>query len=647
MTPSCASTIHVFCSCHMNRKCRILFFMIVFAPFFLFVTVYYNWPVFHVFINQDIMSPCVLPQFDFYDSSIANFFWKPDPVKCEPWDALMLIDSDGMLQFNSSAVKASGYDDLKCVYKKVVRVGDFNVTFTEETVFKKPVYIPHDIIYVQCKQNDKLVYDNLHFHIDNKSILQQKNLGTENQDELSIYMFGLDSLSHLLAERKMPLTMNYLRDNLGAYILNGYTKVGDNSHPNLVALYTGTTGGSELPGVNIDTMPFVWKNFSAKGYVDMYCEDWPSIATFTNFTVPPAHHYFRPFFLAAEKIRTQSIRNVRRLLLFLEHHNFRLKDVSFLCFGNTPKHQLVIDYYKRFIESYGNKKKIAVSFLNEIGHDFLNFYEHGDRDTMKLFKWMKESKKLDNGVIVLYADHGPRYSEIQNTGIGRVTSMMPTLAIYIPKQIRDRFPHLHANLMKNTERLTTPFDVHETLMDILNKNFQVQKPVDIRKSIPRGISLFREIPESRSCNQAGIPEHYCPCYSSKLINIKDPVVREVSLYIVDKINHILEHDLHRCAKLTLNTTHRASLVKSNFVRDKAVEEWSLRTFVYTSSEDRRYLIALDTFPSKGKFEATVQYNGKSDMKLLGDISRINKYGNQSSCIPDIRDQLKLYCFCIK
>jgi hypothetical protein len=55
------------------------------------------------------MSPCVLPQFDFYDSSIANFFWTPDPVKCEPWDSLMFIDSEGILRYNTSAINNTRY----------------------------------------------------------------------------------------------------------------------------------------------------------------------------------------------------------------------------------------------------------------------------------------------------------------------------------------------------------------------------------------------------------------------------------------------------------------------------------------------------------------------------------------------------------
>lgn len=630
---------------HRKRKCKLFGLLIVLIPAFIYSGIQLYWPVFHVFINKDINSPCVLPQFDIYDASIANFFWTPDPIKCEPWDSLMFIDSDGMLQLNSSVVAYKRYNDLTCVYQMVQPDGEKNVNLINETVYRGPVYIATDIIYVQCKEKNNLIYDNLHFHVDFKSILSKKAIEMESSNDLSVYMFGLDSMSMLLAKRKMPLTMKYLKDDLGAYILNGYTKVADNSYPNLIPLMTGRSV-VELEGIASDDLPFIWKEFASRGYVDMYSEDWPSLATFSGFTRPIACHYFNNFFLAIEKTRTQTIRNVKRLLLFMEHHNFRLQDISYLCFGNTPKHKLIINYYKRFIEAYRNRRKFGLSFLIEIGHDFINFFEHADKDTMDFFKWMKETDKLENAVLILYADHGPRYSEIQNTGIGRVTSMMPTMVVYIPDQIRQRFPHLHNNFVKNQERLTTAFDVHETMMDILKQNFQSRKPVDESAMLPRGISLFREVPISRSCHEARIPEHYCPCYSSSDISTEDPIVRKASYFMVQNINSLLNGYLNMCAKLTLNSTKRASIVRSNFVRDKEKEEFSFRTYVYTSGTDTRLIVAIETSPNNGVYEATIQYDGGSGMKILGDINRLNRYNNQSYCIPDRQNIRRLYCLCI-
>jgi arylsulfatase A-like enzyme len=38
-----------------------------------------------------------------------------------------------------------------------------------------------------------------------------------------------------------------------------------------------------------------------------------------------------------------------------------------------------------------------------------------DDDYFEFFKWMNITKKLENAILIFMGDHGPRYSEIQNT----------------------------------------------------------------------------------------------------------------------------------------------------------------------------------------------------------------------------------------
>jgi hypothetical protein len=50
---------------------------------------------------------------------------------------------------------------------------------------------------------------------------------------------------------------------------------------------------------------------------------------------------------------------------------------------------------------------------------------------------------------------------------------------------------------------------------------------------------------------------------------------------------------------------------------------------------KRYLIVFQTAPGFGLFEATVSFKDINDVKtfkLLGDVSRTNKYKNQSHCV---------------
>ena len=51
-----------------------------------------------------------------------------------------------------------------------------------------------------------------------------------------------------------------------------------------------------------------------------------------------------------------------------------------------------------------------------------------------------------------------------------------------------------------TSRLTTPFDIYETLRDVLDMR-RSETPVTFKE---RGISLLKEIPINRTCASAGI-----------------------------------------------------------------------------------------------------------------------------------------------
>jgi hypothetical protein len=84
----------------------------------------------------------------------------------------------------------------------------------------------------------------------------------------------------------------------------------------------------------------------------------------------------------------------------------------------------------------------------------------------------------------------------------------------LPKSFKQSYPLAVRNLRRNSRRLTTHFDVFETLKDLSNIDGDVISNDKIRKrseelkeriaTLPRGISLFSEIPSERSCDYAGI-----------------------------------------------------------------------------------------------------------------------------------------------
>jgi hypothetical protein len=94
---------------------------------------------------------------------------------------------------------------------------------------------------------------------------------------------------------------------------------------------------------------------------------------------------------------------------------------------------------------------------------------------------------------------------------GKLEERLPMMSLVFPQWFRDRFPQYISNLRANVDRLSTPFDVHETLRDLLDTT-RLDGPAGAGGKLPpRGLSLLREIPKNRTCQAAGIDMHWCSC----------------------------------------------------------------------------------------------------------------------------------------
>ncbi|KAH3841038.1 hypothetical protein DPMN_114497 [Dreissena polymorpha] len=392
-----------------------------------------------------------------------------------------------------------------------------------------------------------------------------------------------------------------------------------------------------------DPLPFMWKNFSERGYVTMYAEDMPQIGTFQYFTRgfinAPTDHYMRPFWLGMAELG--NLRNkLNPVFMYLESKNVKLKGGgSSHCYKDKPKHVVMVDYLKQFLTTYKKQRKFALSYLVELGHEYQNFLAYGDDDFLNFFKWMQSDGHLDNTILVFFSDHGARLDEIRNTFVGRIEDRMPVMYIVIPEHIRKRHPNMANNLEINTQRLSTPFDVHQTLIDVLHQNFDQPTKSYVDGKL-RSISLFEALPTDRSCAAAWIPENYCACYTSTPVNIsKGTLAARLASVMVRDLNERFSH-LPKCAKLTLN--------KITEIREIAngLQHTGSSFFQFLNPEGRsnkRYEVNIITEPGLGAFEATYTMTD-SDFRLVGEIVRANKYGNQSSCISE--KLLRPLCYCV-
>ena len=88
------------------------------------------------------------------------------------------------------------------------------------------------------------------------------------------------------------------------------------------------------------------------------------------------------------------------------------------------------------------------------------------------------------------------------------------ILLYFVLIFQTRYPNLIKNLINNKHRLSTPFDLHETLQSVLN----IYKAEKVVKYTDRGISLLNIIPVNRTCQSAGIEIHWCTCLENEVRN---------------------------------------------------------------------------------------------------------------------------------
>lgn len=156
---------------------------------------------------------------------------------------------------------------------------------------------------------------------------------------------------------------------------------------------------------------------------------------------------------------------------------------------------------------------------------------------------------------------------------------------------------------------------------------------------------------NRSCQSIPILDHWCSCQSSEPIS-DTTIIKPMSEFIVQSLNLLLSKRFSdKCVKLELNKTISAY---EQHLSDKVLHfERSLKDVIgrhvvfnnKTVKENiKHYMLTLSVKPSNAVFEATVKRNSVSgQMLLIGEVSRINLYGDQSKCIDD--QFMRRYCFC--
>ncbi|KAF4532244.1 hypothetical protein B566_EDAN004330 [Ephemera danica] len=439
-------------------------------------------------------------------------------------------------------------------------------------------------------------------------------------------------------ERHLPKTLSLLTSPpLNSIPLLGYNKVADNTFPNLMPVLMGSSvdevgEACEWPekdnwNNNFDTCPLIWNDYAISGFRTMYAEECPHLSTFNfqkgGFGDQPTDYYLRPLLQAA----ADEIGHTRA-------------DNCLLCMGTKSSVDLLLQYTTQFLHRFSSTlRHFAFVWATSLTHDGLNMAGLADKPFHDTIRRTLDHGDLDNTALFFISDHGVRTGEFRLTPQGRMEERLPFLSVSLPAWFRARYATAVRNLETNARaRLTTPFDVHETLRDLLTPAKLISD--DAIKS--RMLKLQTSKSKERTCDDAGIPRHWCTCLSYQPLPLDDPGLQEAAQALVLHINTRFLAAHKQCRKLSL-----AKIVEARLGVPGKNDNMTVKAGI------KDYALTIQTTPGDALFEGAVRgytHRGRKNInnirfEVADSISRLNRYGSQSECVEDW--VVKLYCYCDK
>ncbi|XP_055950879.1 uncharacterized protein LOC129984966 [Argiope bruennichi] len=588
---------------------------------------------------------CKIPKLDPWDPSVRHLIEFKDPYICPGLPVFMESNPGGTITINKSILEMYYNitpEELICYYQPINRVHAIEGIFREVFYIlgdgvKLEFGIPmkEDFVNVSCNIKGSKYEQYITLVPLKEAVEEERNSLIPPNPTLNVILIGIDSVSKLNFLRHFPKTHAFLSEKLTPFEMNGYTKVADNTFPNIVPLLTGQFvehwwNETLMDTMYFDNVSFIWKEYAKRGYRTFFAEDSPHIGIFNffkrGFYNPPTDYYFRPMALALEMWKST------------------LKQTNYFCLDSQLEFDFIFDYLKLFAKTMGTRPYFGFTMVSAITHDDLNYAGWADEPTVRLLEGLLNTGALNNTLLVLFSDHGLRFGNICRTYVGKFEERLPLMYIHAPKWFLDQYPEIAKNLQINQNRLMTLFDVHATMVHMLD----LGKCQEDRSKVTLGKSLFEEISPYRTCADAHIESHWCPCQEFDIVDLDNAEVINATQAIVDDINSKLQLYDGKCEILEVDTISDARVGKAN---ERVLKYWKMENDVINrtlwmvegvpSIDD--YMITLITKPGGGVFEGTVRHNPYDNSYNVLGVNRISLYGNTSWCIDSLK--MKIFCYC--
>ena len=250
--------------------------------------------------------------------------------------------------------------------------------------------------------------------------------------------------------------------------------------------------------------PFIQTKYGGQGYTTMQLEDLQIYPTFHRegkFTLrdAPTDIFYAAPFVAIERERVQN--------------TLVGKEGCYASLQEQLVHVSELRLIQDFLSMYRATPTMMYAHLSEYSHNDVNMAKLYDKDLKNMMQTLVTNGVLNNTFFLILGDHGFQRAEspLLTTSQGRVEDSMPALYLVPPPSLARDHPQLARNLAANTARLTSHFDTHQTLRQLLG--LAARRPVEqlFRGYEDHGTSLLEEVGD-RTCREAGVPDDaYCQC----------------------------------------------------------------------------------------------------------------------------------------
>ncbi|XP_049884441.1 uncharacterized protein LOC126379668 [Pectinophora gossypiella] len=510
------------------------------------------------------------------------------------------------VKFHIARHKLNGTGEFSCCYKFASRSTargreDDDISYTKCTVFDDGyvVSLETEALVVNCIQqsNGKTTFTYEDSYLIFKMVERPKIV----EKKWNVLVFGLDTMSRARAYYSLPKTVELLAEE-DWLDYHGYNKVNDKSFPNLMAVLSGIQQ-SKLSQYKASMEKcqnsMIWTKYKEAGYVTAFAADSAHAHVINShknrYSKPPTDHYTKYFY-----------------------HTGEYYSGNILCVQSRPGARHMFNYMGDFVEAYRNDNFFGFFWSMTYTHDDGSIPGLIDEKLTRIFRRIRRSGAYNNTFIFFFSDHGIGYGEMRLHKDAYYQDRLPMLFIWTPPTFKDNYADEFSNLMTNQYRLTTPYDLHETLLDIIK----------LPNSCPEcKNSLFKEIPETRTCADTGMDEKWCACHN--MIDARnDPAGNRTVEVMITFL---------RTKAKQIQTT--SNCTKCTKVRLKSV----LRIHSYTHHGSNYYVTAISLRPFDVAFEAVIEKAG-DELKIASEIERITTYEPTAYCVVNKAD--KPYCVCV-